>query len=179
MLNKRRTGSGVHLKWGICCRARWIQKRGCWGGRDHKESTWWSLYFMPMFVIIVCFLRYHMYVFFYNKRNVWTNLERKLSECMNVKGTERKVLTECFSPILFFYCSKTVNYPPLSKDSLMHHFQCSCWGSNCAIKMTDRYCYQSFFKELFIHIITTFIITVLQMLSTLLSIWGIIAVCCT
>ena len=51
----------------------------------------------------------------------------------------------------------------------------SCWGNNdCVIKMADRYCYQSFFKELFIHIITTFIITVLQMLSTLLSIWGII-----
>lgn len=46
------------------------------GGRGPKESTWWSLYFTPMFVFIVLFFIYHMYVFFYQQRNEWTNSKR-------------------------------------------------------------------------------------------------------
>lgn len=99
-------------------------------------------------------------------------LERKQSECMNVKRAERKGLTECFVPFcLLLFVDKTAYYLPVSKDNPAHHCQDGCCGNNdCVINMADRYCYQSFFKELFIHIITTFVITVLQMLSTLLSI---------
>lgn len=58
------------------------RKRGRRGGRGHKESTWWSLYFTPMFVIVCLFFIYHMYVFFYQQRNVWTNRESKVSAWM-------------------------------------------------------------------------------------------------
>lgn len=97
----------------------------------------------------------------------------KASAVHECEGNREKSPNGGFSLLLFFLSiqRKTVYFPPGGKDSPTCHCQGSCWGNNdCVIKMADRYCYQSFFKELFIHIITTFIITVLQMLSTLLSI---------
>lgn len=45
-------------------------------------------YFTPMFFILYLFFIYHMYVFFYQQRNVWSN--RKQSERMNVMEQREK-----------------------------------------------------------------------------------------
>lgn len=150
------------------------RKGGWWGGRGPKESTWWSLYFTSMFVIIVLFFNISYVCIFLPTEERVNKLKEKAKWCMNVKGTERKVLTECLSPF-FLLLLKERQFTILQWVKAAQLVVVSCWENNdCVIKMADRYCYQSLFKELFIHIITTFIIPVLQMLSTLLSIWGII-----
>lgn len=64
---------------------------------------------MPMFVIIVLFLDICMY--FSTNRGSRDQTLRKWSECMNVKGRERK---KSSGGVFFWVCSM-VNSPPLSK----------------------------------------------------------------
>lgn len=86
------------------------EKEWCWGGRGHLKSTWWSLYFMPVCHHLFFFFS-NMYVFFYQQRIMWTNMERRWSDgCGNNLG--KNVLTECFSQVV-----KTLDCPPLSKDN--------------------------------------------------------------
>lgn len=57
------------------------------GGRGHNESTWWNLLHAYVFHPLPFFI-YHMYVFFYQQRNVWSN--RKQRERMNVMEQREK-----------------------------------------------------------------------------------------
>lgn len=79
------------------------RKGGWWGGRGPKESTWWSLYFTSMFVIIVLFFNISYVCIFLPTEERVNKLKEKAKWCMNVKGTERKVLTECLSPFFCYY----------------------------------------------------------------------------
>lgn len=58
------------------------------GGRGHNESTWWNLLHAYVFHPLPFFFIYHMYVFFYQQRNVWSN--RRQSERMNVMEQREK-----------------------------------------------------------------------------------------
>lgn len=71
-----------------------------------------------MFVIIVLFFNISYVCIFLPIEERVNKLREKAKRCMNVKGTERKVLTERFCPIFFVTIQrKTVYYPPMSKDS--------------------------------------------------------------
>lgn len=86
-------------------------------------------------------------------------------ERVNKHGEKAKCVHECegsrekrFCPIFilflfffvgFLFCTVQGQlYDPPSNESPSRHRQGGCWGNNdCVIKMADRYCYQSFFKN--------------------------------
>lgn len=144
------------------------------GGRGHNESTWWNLFHAYVFHPLPFFYISYVCIFLPTEKCV---IKQKATWAHECDGTERKVLTERLGPFffLFFCCYSTVYCPRMTKAAqfvivrmVVGKIMIVWWKW-----LTGTVINLFFFKELFIHIITTSIITVLQMLSTLLSIWGI------
>lgn len=104
------------------------------------------------------FLIYHMYVFFYQQRIVWTKLREKAKCVCECEGNGEKSPKNIFSPGFFFFFvtiqDKTVYYPPLRKDSPACHCQGNCWGDNdCVIKNGWQVLLSIFFLNNFSYIL--------------------------
>lgn len=144
------------------------------GGRGHNESTWWNLLHayvfhpLPFFLYIIC-------MYFSTNREMCDQTVSNVSAWMwwNREKSPNRTSWSLFFP--FFCCYSTVYCPRMTKAAqfvivrmVVGKIMIVWWKW-----LTGTVINLFFLKELFIHIITTSIITVLQMLSTLLSIWGI------
>lgn len=119
---KRDGTSRECTKWGVCS---WWERLGV--GRVF-ESTWWSLFFTPMFIFILFLCISCIFI----PKDEHLKLRKLVHEC---EGNRETVLVPLFI---------TVHDGPL-------------YGVKVAavemivLSMADRYCYQSFFKIFFIH----------------------------
>lgn len=77
------------------------EKRGWWGGRGHRESTWWSLYFTPMFVIIVLFFNISYVCIFLPTEERVNKLREKAKWVHECEGNREKSPIGAFSPVFF------------------------------------------------------------------------------
>lgn len=118
-------------------------ERGKAGRRSPTESTWWSSYFTPMFVI-VCLFSFFLYTYIY-KTCLYFSTDRGTyrEEAANAwNWWKESVLVQFFC---LFYSERSSwtscgrrEPTPLLSEGLM--------GNNdCVINMADRYCYQPFF----------------------------------
>lgn len=136
-----------------------------------KESTWWSSYFKIFVCHCLSFPIYKSYICIFLPTEDCVNIQRK-RECMI--RTERQPPGNVSRSISFiiprgallFLC-KTEESPRLLSEWLMGNI-------DCVVNTADRYCYRPFlFFKNFSYILLLFIITVVQMLFTVYSLWGI------
>lgn len=95
-----RSGNALNMR-NLQQRWKHERKRGWMGGRDHRESTWWSLFFMPMFVIIVLFFNISYVCIFLPTEERVNKLRENAKWVHECEG--RKVLAEWCFPFFFFF----------------------------------------------------------------------------
>lgn len=127
------------------------------GGRSHRESTWWSLYFMSMFVIIVLFFFFNIYrvcIFLPTEERV-NKLREKAKWVHECERNREKSPYKMFCPPFFLLLFKERQFiiPQGVKTAHLVIVRAVVREIMIVWQMADRYCYQSFFLKNFSYIL--------------------------